>query len=158
VAFGEIDNGKGERGIKHSPTYILKREEGRDATPGVTDSNRRELPLEEERRSSERNKLEMPVSVEIGRNTFFGTTANLSDDGMMIESSLAHENVRRIFKVLLKADECPVRVNYSVKGKSFSRPGRIKHFLLDCSGGRLACRFSFGVWIPKLRMRDDQWL
>jgi hypothetical protein len=135
-----------------------KRQAEKDTMPEGPDSHPRELPLEEERRNSQRNKLEMPVSVEIGRNTFFGTTADLSDDGMMIESSLVPENVRRIFKVLLKADECPVRVNYSVKGRSFSRPGRIKHFHLDFPGGRLACRFSFGVWIPKLRMRDDKWL
>ncbi len=135
-----------------------KREEERDATPGVTDSYRRELALEEERRSSERKSVEMPVSVEIGKNTFFGTTANFSDDGMKIESSLAPENVRRIFKVLLKADECPVKVNYSVKGKSFSRAGKIKHFHLDCSGGQSACRFSFGVWIPAMKVRDNKWL
>jgi len=154
--------GKEKGGSTFANLYIRegsgKKEEERDTTPGVTDSHRRELALEEERRNSERNKLEMPVSVEIGKNTFFGTTANLSDDGMKIESSLAPENVRRIFKVLLKADECPVRVNYSVKGKSFSRPGRIKHFHLDFPGGRLACRFSFGVWIPKLRTRDEKGL
>ena len=114
--------------------------------------------MEEEKRSSERNKAEMPVSFEIGKNTFFGTTANLSDDGMMIESSLAHENVRRIFKVLLKTDECPVKVNYSVKGKSFSRPGKIKHLHLDSSGAQSACHLSFGVWIPKLKLRDEKWL
>jgi len=114
--------------------------------------------LEEERRDSERIKVEMPVSFEIGKNTFFGTTANLCDDGMMIESSLAHGNVRRIFKVLLKTQECPVEVNYSIKGRSFSRPGRIMHYYLDFSGGQSACRFSFGVWIPKLKMRDEKGL
>jgi hypothetical protein len=92
--------------------------------------------LEEERRNSERIKVEMPISFEIGKNTFFGTTANLSDDGMMIESSLAPENVRRIFKALLK----------------------IKHYHLDFSGSESACRFSFGVWIPKLKIRDEKGL
>jgi hypothetical protein len=135
-----------------------KREEEKDTTSGVTNSYRRELALEEERRSSERNTVEMPVSVEIGKNTFFGTTANLSDDGMMIESSLAYGNVRKIFRVLLKTQECPVEVNYSIKGKLFSRPGKIKHFHLDCSGGQSACRFSFGVWIPKLKLRDEKCL
>jgi len=114
--------------------------------------------LEEERRSSERNTVEMPVSVEIGKNTFFGTPANLSDDGMMIESSLAYGNVRKIFKVLLKTQECPVEVNYSIKGKAFSRPGKIKHYHLDFSGSESACRFSFGVWIPKLKIRDEKGL
>ncbi len=99
----------------------------------------------------------MPVSGEIGKNTFFGTTANLSDDGMMIESSLAPENVRRIFKVLLKTDECQVKVNYSVKGKSFSRPGKIKYFHVDCSDGKSACRFPFEVWISRLKLRDEKW-
>ena len=112
--------------------------------------------MEEERRDSERIEVEMPVSFEIGRNTFFGTTANLCDDGMMIESSLAHGNVRRIFKVLLKTQECPVEVNYSVKGRWFSRPGKIKHYHLDFSGSESACRFSFGVWIPKLKIRDEK--
>ncbi|NIS59328.1 MAG: hypothetical protein GTO13_01065 [Proteobacteria bacterium] len=114
--------------------------------------------MEEERRSSERKRVEMPVSVEIGKNTFFGTTANLSDDGMKTESSLAPENVRRILKVLLKIDEFQVKVNYSVKGKSLSRTGKIKHFHLDCSGGQSACRFSFGVWIPEMKVRDNKWL
>jgi len=114
--------------------------------------------LEEERRDSERIKVEMPVSFEIGRDTFFGTTANLCDDGMMIESSLAYGNVRRIFKVLLKTQECPVEVNYSIRGRSFSRPGKIKHYHLDFSGSESACRLSFGVWIPKLKIRDEKGL
>ena len=114
--------------------------------------------MQEERRNSERTHVEVPVSFEIGKNTFFGTTANLSDDGMMIESSLAPENVRRIFKALLKTEECPIEVNYSIKGKSFSRPGKIKHYHLDFSGGQSACRFFVGVWIPKLKIRDEKWL
>jgi len=114
--------------------------------------------MEEERRNSERITVEMPVIFEIGKNTFFGTTANLCDDGMMIESSLAHENVRRVFKALLKTDECPVEVNYSIRSKSFSRPGKIRHYHLDFSGGKLASRFSFGVWIPKLKMRNEKGL
>ena len=116
------------------------------------------LGLQEERRNSERTKVEMPVSFEIGKDTFFGTTANLCDDGMMIESSLALANVRRIFKVLLKTQECPIEVNYSIRGKSFSRPGKIKHYHLDFSGGQSASRFCFGVWIPKLKMRDQRGL
>ena len=114
--------------------------------------------MEEERRNSERTEVEMPVSFEIGKNSFFGTMVNLGDDGLMIESSLAPENVRKIFKAFLKTDECPVKVNYSTKGKSFSRPGRIKHYHLDFSGSQSACRFSFGVWIPKLKMRDERGL
>jgi len=113
--------------------------------------------LEEERRNSERIKVEMPISFEIGKNTFFGTTANLSDDGMMIESSLAPTNVRKIFKALFKTEECPTNVRYSIRGKWFSRPGKIKHYHLDFSGRQTACRFSFGVWIPKMKMRDEKW-
>jgi hypothetical protein len=112
--------------------------------------------MEEERRNSERTEVEMPVSFEIGKNTFFGTMANLGDDGVMIESSLAPENVRKIFKAFLKTGEPPITVNYSIKGKSFSRPGRIKHYHLDFPGSQSACRFSFGVWIPKLKMRDER--
>jgi hypothetical protein len=133
-----------------------RREERKDTISGVPTSHRSELALEEERRRSGRSKVEMPVSCEIGKNTFFGTTANLSDDGMMIESSLAFENVRRILKTLLKTDECLTNVDYSVRGNSFSRPGKIKHFHLDFSGAQLACRFSLGVWIPKLRLRDER--
>jgi hypothetical protein len=117
-----------------------------------------EWALEEERRNSNRIRFEIPVLFEIGRNTFFGTTANLCDDGMMIESSLAHGNVRRIFKLLLKTEECPVEVNYSVNGRPFSRPGKIRHYHLDFSGNKSACRFSFGVWIPKLKMRYEKGL
>lgn len=114
--------------------------------------------MEEERRNSDRIKVEMPVSFEIGKDTFFGTTANLCDDGMMIESSLAYGNVRKIFRVLLKTQECPVEFNYSTKGRWFWRPGKIKHYHLDFSGGQSACRFSFGVWIPKLKIRDEKGL
>lgn len=114
--------------------------------------------MEEEGRNSERINFEMPVSFEIGKNTFFGTMANLGDDGLMIESSLAFDNVRKIFKALLRTDECPIRVHYSIKGKSFSRPGKIKHYHLDFSGGQSACRFSFGVWIPKLKIRNEKGL
>jgi hypothetical protein len=116
------------------------------------------LVLEEERRNSERIKVDTPVSFEIGKNTFSGTMANLCGDGVMIDSSLAPDNVRKIFKAFLKTDECPIRVNYSIKGKSFSRPGKIKHYHVDFSGGQSACRFSFGVWIPKLKMRDEKGL
>jgi len=112
----------------------------------------------EERRNSERITFEIPVTFEIGKESFFGTTVNLCDDGMMIESSLAHANVRRIFKALLKAEECPVEVNYSVKGKPFSRPGKIRHYHLDFSGSNSASRFSFGVWIPQLKMRYEKGL
>ena len=112
--------------------------------------------MEEEKRNSERIEVEMPVSFEIGKNTFFGTMANVCDDGVMIESSLAPDNVRKVFKAFLKTDECPIKVNYSIKGKSFSRPGKIKHYHLDFSGVQSACRFSFGVWIPKLKLRDEK--
>ncbi len=112
--------------------------------------------MEEERRDSERIKVEEPVFFEIGKNTFFGTMGNLGDDGVMIESSLAPGNVRKVFKAFLKADECPIKVNYSIKGKSFSRSGRIKHYHLHFSGVQSACRFSFGVWIPKLKLRDER--
>ena len=114
--------------------------------------------MEEEKRNSDRIRFEIPVSFEIGKNTFYGTTANLCDDGMMIESSLAPGNVRRIFKLLLKTEECPVDVNYSINGRPFSRPGKIRHYHLDFSGSKSACRFSFGVWIPKLKMRYEKGL
>lgn len=114
--------------------------------------------MQEERRNSERTKVEMPVSFEIGKDTFFGTTANICDDGMRIESSLARENARKVFKILLKTDECRINVNYSIKGKSFSRPGKIKNYHLDFSGGQSAYRFFFGVWIPRLKLRNERWL
>ena len=114
--------------------------------------------MEEERRNSQRIELQMPVTFEIVRDVFFGTTTNLSDDGMMIESSLALPNLRRILNAILKATECPITVNYSIKHRSFSRPAKIKHYHLDFSGGQSACRFSFGAWIPKMKMRDEKWL
>lgn len=135
-----------------------RREGRKDTTSGTPTSHPRELALEEERRRSGRCNVEIPVSCEIGKNTVLGTTANLSDDGMMIESSLARENLRRILKTLLKTDECLIKVDYSVRGKSFSRPGKIRHLHLDFSGAQSACRFSFGVWIPKLKLRDERWL
>ncbi len=114
--------------------------------------------MEEERRASKRIKIETPVTFEMGKKTFFGTTANLSDDGLVIESSFARENIRKVLRQLLKGDECPVRVNYSAEGKSFTRRGVIKHYHLQYAGGGSAYRLSFGVWIPKLKMRQDRGL
>ena len=114
--------------------------------------------MQEERRDSKRVKIEIPITFEVGRKTFFGTTANLSDDGMMIESSFARENIRKVLRRLLKAKECPVQVNYAVEGKQFSRRGMIRHYHLSFSGGESAYRLSFGVWIPQLRMRQEKGL
>jgi len=114
--------------------------------------------VEGERRSSKRVKIETPVTFEIGRRNFFGTTANLSDDGMVIESSFARDNIRKVLRSLLKSDECPVRVRYSAEGKSFARRGVVKHYHLDFSGGQSVYRLSFGVWIPKLRIRQEKGL
>jgi len=114
--------------------------------------------VEEDRRNSERIKIETPVTFEVGRRTFFGTTANLSDDGMMIESSFARDNIRKVLRNLLKSGECPVGVNYTARGKSLTRRGVIKHYHLNFSGGESVYRLSFGVWIPKLRMRQEKGL
>jgi len=114
--------------------------------------------VEEERRNSKRVKIEMPVTFEVGKKTFFGTTANLSDDGMMIESSFARKNIQKVLKTLLKAGDCPVQVSYSAEGTSFTRRGMVKHYHLDFSGSESVYRLSFGVWIPKLRMRQEKGL
>lgn len=114
--------------------------------------------MEEEKRNSKRVKIETPVTFEVGRKTFFGTTANLSDDGMMIESSFARDNIRKVLRNLLKSGECPVWVNYTAQGKSLTRRGVIKHYHLNFSGGQSVYRLSFGVWIPKLRMRQEKGL
>ena len=114
--------------------------------------------VEEEKRSSKRISTEMPVTFEVGRHTFFGTTDNLSDDGMMIESSLARKNIEKVLRKLIKGGDCPVQVNYTAEGKSFTRRGVIKHYHLDFPGGQSVFRLSFGVWIPKLRMRQDKGL
>jgi hypothetical protein len=112
--------------------------------------------VEGESRNSDRLGIEIPVTFEVGRKIFSGTTANLSDDGMMIESSFARENIRKVLRNLLKSKECPVRVNYSAEGKSFTRRGLIKHYHLDFLGGDSAYRLSLGVWVPKLKMRQEK--
>jgi len=112
--------------------------------------------MREERRNSQRITVETPVSFGIGKNTFFGTATNLCDDGMMIEASLARKNFLRIFNPVIKKHECPVKVNYTVAGKLFSRRGKIKHYHVDFSGGQSAYRLSFGVWIPKMKLRDER--
>jgi len=114
--------------------------------------------VEEDKRNSKRVKIETPVTFEVGRKTFFGTTGNLSDDGMMIESSFARDNIRKVLRNLLKSGECPVRVNYTAQGKSLTRRGVIKHYHLNFSGGQSVYRLSFGVWIPKLRIRQEKGL
>ncbi|MBW2056577.1 MAG: PilZ domain-containing protein [Deltaproteobacteria bacterium] len=114
--------------------------------------------MEEERRSSQRARVEIPVTFELGRKTFFGTTANLSDDGMLVESSFARDNMKKVLRRLLKNQDCQVRVNYLAEGKSYSRRGIIKHYHIDFSGGRSVHRLAFGVWIPKLRIRQEKGL
>ncbi len=114
--------------------------------------------MEEEMRNSSRLEIEIPVTFEVDKKTFSGTTANISDDGMMIESSFARENIRRVLRNLLKRKECPVKVSYLAEGKSFTRNGIIKHYHLDFTGGESAYRLSFGVWVPKLRMRQEKGL
>ncbi|NIQ39970.1 MAG: hypothetical protein GTN81_15495 [Proteobacteria bacterium] len=109
-------------------------------------------------RNSDRQEIEIPVTFQVGRRTFSGTTANLSEDGMMIESSFARENIRKVLRNLLKTRECPVRVKYFAEGKSFTRRGVIKHYHLDFLGGESVYRLSFGVWVPKLRMRQKKGL
>jgi hypothetical protein len=111
-----------------------------------------------EMRNSERLEIEMPVTFEVGKKTFSGTAANLSDDGMLIESSLARKNIEKVLKNLLKTPECPVQVRYAAEGRSFARRGIIKHYHLDFPGGDSAYRLSLGIWIPKLRMRQDKGL
>lgn len=112
----------------------------------------------QERRNSKRVQIEIPVTFHVYKNAFSGTTANLSDDGMMIESSFARKNIQKVLRHLLKGHECPVRVNYSAEGKSFMRRGIIKHYHLNFSGDESVYRLSFGVWIPKLRMRQEKGL
>jgi hypothetical protein len=112
----------------------------------------------EERRNSQRLTAEIPVSFGISGNTFSGTATNICDDGMMIEASLARRNFLRVFNAALKIRESPVKVSYSIAGKSISRRGKIKHYHVDFSGGNSAYRVSFGVWIPKMKMRDDKGL
>jgi hypothetical protein len=114
--------------------------------------------VEEERRKSKRMEIEIPVTFQVEKGTFFGTTANISDDGMMIESSFARRNIQRVLRTLLRESESGVRVNYTAEGKSFTRRGIIKHYHLNFSGGESAYRLSFGVWIPKLRMRQEKGL
>jgi len=125
-----------------------------------TSDTRREVLIleEEERRDSERIKVEIPVVFGISRHAFSGTMVNVSDDGMMVESSLAPKNVRKILKALAKADECPVKVRYAIGSNSFSRSGKIKHYHLDFLGVGSAYRFAFGVWIPKLKLRHEKGL
>jgi hypothetical protein len=112
--------------------------------------------MQEERRNSQRVTVEMPVTFEIDKTTFFGTATNVCDDGMMIEASLARKNFLRTFNPVMKKQECPVTVNYTMAGKTFSRRGKIKHYHLDYSGVQSAYRLSFGVWIPKVRLRDER--
>jgi hypothetical protein len=114
--------------------------------------------VEEERRNSKRMNIETPITFAMGRKRFFGTTANLSDDGMMIESSFARDNIRKVLRRLLRGRECPVQVKYTAKGRSFTRRGIVRHYHLKFSGGQSVYRLSLGVWIPKLRIRQEKGL
>jgi hypothetical protein len=116
------------------------------------------LFVQQERRNSKRVEVEIPVTFQVGRKTFFGTTANLSDDGVFIESSFARKNIQRVLRNLLKGQDCPVRVDYSAEGKSFARRGIVRHYHVDFSRDESVYRLSFGVWIPKLRMRQEKGL
>ena len=102
-----------------------------------------------EQRRHERLRAEWPVVYKIGRNTHTGTTVNVSNEGILVESFLSSKAVSKILTILMRTPGYSLEVEYTCEGETYRRDAKLMHFHLDCSG-REPYRFTVGFWIPKV--------
>ncbi len=109
----------------------------------------------DEQRKYETIRTEWPVVYEIGSNTLTGSTVNVCNEGMMVESYLSTRTVWKVFKILHKKSEYRLVVKYAYKGNTYFRNAEVKHFYLDFSVGE-PYRFTVGFWIPNIeKIREN---
>lgn len=103
----------------------------------------------EEKRQYERLQVDFPVVYKVGSNTLTGTTVNVSNQGILVESSLSAKTASVVFKILNRKPEYRLEVEYSYRGRTFLRDAQVKHFHIDSSGSG-PYRLRIGFWIPKI--------
>jgi hypothetical protein len=104
---------------------------------------------EVEQRRNERLWVEFPVLYKIGGSTITGSTVNVSNEGILVESYLSSKTAFRIFKVLNKKPRYRLEVEYTYEGTTYRRDAEIKHFHADFAGSE-PYRFTMGFNIPKI--------
>jgi hypothetical protein len=103
-----------------------------------------------ERRKHGRVSFELPVLYEIGKVDLTGTTANVCNEGMLVETHLPSRRALEVFETLFRNEKHRLGIRYIHKGKTYVRDAEIKHFHLSSSGGG-RCRLLAGFWVPRIR-------
>jgi hypothetical protein len=101
-----------------------------------------------DRRKHERISVEFPLSYKIGRKTLGGSTVNVCNEGILVESFLSSKTALKIFKTLKKQPSYRLEVEFSYEGNTDLRDVEIKHFHLEFIGSE-AYRFTVGFYLPK---------
>jgi len=104
----------------------------------------RELEIE---RKYERVPVKFPVVYEIGGVTLTGTTVNVCNEGMMVESYVPSRRLTEVFEILTKNENCRLPVRCIHGGKTYLREAEVKHFHLHSSGTG-PCRLMVGFLLP----------
>ena len=101
-----------------------------------------------ERRKHERFVVEFPLSYKIGGKTLGGSTVNVCNEGILVESFLSSETALEIFKTLKRKPNHRLAIEFSYEGSTDLRDVEIKHFHLDFSGSE-AYRLTVGFYLPR---------
>lgn len=100
-----------------------------------------------ERRQYERVSARFPVFYDLGRESVTGTTVNVCDEGMLVESFLHRTRVLEVFDILSDKTRSRLKVTCIYAGKSYVQKAEVKHFHIASSLSRF-CRVTVGFWIP----------
>jgi hypothetical protein len=119
------------------------RTESEEHSPGT---GRLKWP-EVEQRKYERVPIHFPVIYQIGNETIRGTTVNVSNEGIMVESHLPSKGLLEIFDILGEKEGFHLEIRCIHEGQTYLRDVEIKHLHLD-SSGKGPCRFRVGFWLP----------
>jgi len=105
--------------------------------------------MNQEQREYERSCIEFPVIYTIGGVTLTGSTLNVCNEGILVESCLSAKSVLKVFKILNRQPGYRLEVEYSYGGNTYLRDAEVKHFHLDFSGSD-PYRLRVGFWIPRI--------
>ncbi|NIS63006.1 MAG: hypothetical protein GTO13_20610 [Proteobacteria bacterium] len=104
----------------------------------------------DEQRKYETIRTEWPVVYEIGSNTLTGSTVNVCNEGMMVESNLSLETAAQILKTLAKKRDHKLDVRFTYNKRAYRPQAEIRHFHLDFLGNGM-CRSVAGFFMPAIR-------
>jgi len=102
-----------------------------------------------EQRKHERSWVEFPVVYRIGGNLITGSTVNVCNEGMLVESYLSSKTALRVFKILNKKPGYRLELEYTFERNTYRRNAEIRHFHADFSGSE-PYRFTVGFWVPRI--------